>query len=104
MAQKTSFGYLQTKGIHFETVNKLQETKVENSAEVFKPNDAFAVAETDSDELDLNISPTSQLRKKILAKTKRTQTENINESRLLPIEEFRKYEAFQVASKRNEHS
>ena len=62
------------KGIHLETVNKLQETKVEISAEVFNPNDAIAVAETDSDELDLNLSPTSQLRKKILARSQRTQT------------------------------
>ena len=88
------------KGIHLEAENRLDETKAEISAEVFNPNDAIAATETESDQVDLNVSPTSQLRKKIVARSQRTITENVNDSRLPPIEkEFKKYEAFSLPPK-----
>ena len=78
----------------------MDETKAEISAEVFNQNDAIAATETESDQVDLNLSPTSQLRKKILARSQRTITESVNDSRLPPIEkEFRKYEAFSLPPK-----
>ena len=78
----------------------MDETKAEISAEVFNQNDAIAATETESDQVDLNLSPTSQLRKKILARSQRTLTESVNDSRLPPIEkEFRKYEAFSLPPK-----
>ena len=83
------------KGIHLEAENSLAETKAEISAEVFNPNEAIAATETESGGVDLNLSPTSQLRKRILARSQRTVTESVNDSRLPPIEkEFRKYESF----------
>ena len=88
------------KGIHLEAENRLDETKAEISAEVFNPNDAIAATETESDQVDLNLSPTSQLRKKILARSQRTITESVNDSRLPPIEkEFRKYGGFSLPPK-----
>ena len=47
------------KGIHLEAENRLDETKAEISAELFNPNDATAGTETESDQVDLNLSPTS---------------------------------------------
>ena len=55
------------KGIHFEAKNRLNETKAKINAELFNPNDAITATETESDGFDLDLSQTSQLRKKILA-------------------------------------
>ena len=86
--------------IHLEAENRLDEIKADISAEVLNPNDAIAATETESDQVDLNLSPTSQLRKKILARSQRTITETVNDSRLPQIEkEFRKYESFSLPPK-----
>ena len=55
------------KGIHLEAENRLDETKAEISAEIFNPNDTIAATETESDQVDLNLSLTYRFRMKILA-------------------------------------
>ena len=77
----------------------LEDTKAEIKAEVFDANDVIRElepAEEGSNE-DITLSPTSQLRRKMLARNHRTQTEGVDDSRLSPLEkEFRRYEAFSL--------
>ena len=63
------------------------------SAELFDPNNV--IREVETADVDVTLSPTSQLRKKMLDRSQRTQTEGLLDSRISPIEkEFRRYEAF----------
>ena len=88
------------KGIHLEAVDKLVDTKDEISAELFDPNNVIREVETADPDVDVTLSPTSQLRKKIMDRSQRTQTEGLLDSRISPIEkEFRRYEAFSLPPK-----
>ena len=81
------------KGIHLETLDKLDFTKNEICSEAFNPNDVVLEPRNPADDIDLSLSPTSQLRKKMLARNQRTETERLSDSSKAPIEkEFRKYE------------
>ena len=92
----------QYKGIHLDAAEVLEETKAEIRAEVFDANDVIREQESvdEGSNEDITLSPTSQLRRKMLARHHRTQTEGFQDSRLAPIEkEFQRYEAFSLPPK-----
>ena len=92
----------QYKGIHLDATDVLEDTKAEIKAEVFDANNVIRELEPadEGSNEDITLSPTSQLRRKMLARNHRTQTEGVHDSRLSPIEkEFRRYEAFSLPPK-----